>query len=154
MKMKLQSSVLSLFALAALPFSSALPASSGSLDQGQVTLSYDTRYDDPGLPLTAVACSDGENGLMKHGSTALGQVPGFPRVGGAFTVEKWDSKSCGKCYMLMYKSHSIYVTAVDYAGTGFNIGKKAMDELTHGRAEADGRVQVAWADAAPRFCGF
>jgi hypothetical protein len=90
---------------------------------------------------------------MKYGSL-LSQVPGFPRVGGAFTVERWDSRSCGKCYMLMYGSNSIYVMAVDHAGTGFNIGKKAMDELTRGRAEAVGKVQVAWTDAATRFCGF
>lgn len=119
---------------------------------GQATLSYDPSYDDGSRDLTTTSCSDGDNGLIKAGFSTLSSLPIFPNVGGAFTVEGWNSPSCGNCYQLMFETNSIFVLAVDHTDDGFNIAKQAMDTLTNGRAEELGRVSVAWTDVSPSKC--
>ena len=52
-----------------------------------------------------------------------------------------------------YKGKSIKVLAVDTAGQGFNIGKKAMNELTGGQAEKLGTVQADAKQVDVKQCG-
>jgi hypothetical protein len=61
--------------------------------------------------------------------------------------------NCGGCYELVYKGKTIYITAVDHAAAGFNIGKKAMDTLTGGQAAQLGRVDASYKKVANSKCG-
>lgn len=117
------------------------------------TLSYDTTYDEPSLSLTAVACSNGEYGLMTQGYTTLGSLPTYPNLGGAYTVTGWNSPACGSCYEITYGDTSLYVTAVDVALEGFNLSEEAMNVLTGGLAIELGRVNVNSTEVDPSFCG-
>lgn len=40
------------------------------------TVSYDIGYDEAGREMTAVACSNGPNGLISKGYATQGQIPG------------------------------------------------------------------------------
>jgi hypothetical protein len=124
------------------------------LSSNPSTVSYDTGYDDASRPLTSVACSDGKNGLItKYGWHTQGQIPRFPNIGGAAAVAGWNSPECGGCWKLEYKGKSINVLAIDHAASGFNIGKKAMDTLTGGKAAQLGRVDVQATKVAGKNCG-
>jgi hypothetical protein len=119
-----------------------------------VTVSYDTVYDKSTTSTLTVACSDGENGLYTAGYKTFGKVPGFPHIGGSFTIPGWNSENCGACYSLTYKNKTIYVTAVDHTDAGFNVAKKALDDLTGGLASQLGRINATYASAAASKCGF
>lgn len=41
------------------------------------TVSYDLGYDEGGRGMTAVACSDGPNGLITKGYATQGSIPGW-----------------------------------------------------------------------------
>ena|SRR6266550_5656796 len=69
---------------------------------GQITVAYDTAYDDSTASLNTVACSDGPNGLETLGYTTLGSLPSFPNIGAAYAVAGWDSPACGTCWQLTY----------------------------------------------------
>ncbi|KAI1915201.1 hypothetical protein LOZ66_006325 [Ophidiomyces ophidiicola] len=129
-----------------------VPLTSAAAVAASVTLSYDTRYDNAGLDLSHVACSDGPNGLITKGYKTAGSLPNFPHIGGVFTVPQWNSPNCGKCYKVTYNDKSIHVTAVDHANAGFNIAKRSMNELTNGQAEQLGRIQVNYEDAPLSAC--
>ncbi|KMU74303.1 allergen Asp f 15 [Coccidioides immitis RMSCC 3703] len=116
-------------------------------------LSYDTHYDDPSLALSGVTCSDGDNGMITKGYNTAGEIPNYPHVGGAFTVETWNSPNCGKCYKVTYNAKTIFLTAIDHSNSGFNIAKKSMDVLTNGRAEELGRIKVTYEEVASSLCG-
>ncbi|KAF7594082.1 hypothetical protein BBP40_010219 [Aspergillus hancockii] len=143
-------------------FSSALAApveqSSDATTAATVSVSYDQKFDVAGSSLTTVACSDGINGLINRGYSTFGSLPSFPNIGGAPTVGGWNSPNCGKCYQLHYQAgnidKSIFVTAVDAAPGGFNIGLQAMNTLTNGLAEQLGRVSATYTEVAPSNCGF
>ncbi|GAB1191123.1 Cerato-platanin-domain-containing protein [Aspergillus pseudonomiae] len=143
-------------------FSSALAApveqSTDASTAATVSVSYDQKYDVGGSSLTTVACSDGVYGLISQGYSTFGSVPGFPNIGGAPTIPGWNSPNCGKCYQLHYAAgnidRSIYVTAVDAAPGGFNIGLQAMNALTNGLAEQLGRVNVDYTEVPRSNCGF
>ncbi|KAL7275537.1 hypothetical protein RUND412_001521 [Rhizina undulata] len=110
------------------------------------TVSFDSVYDDPNLPTTSVACSDGTNGLLTKGYPNLGSVPGFPYVGAAFTVPGWNSPNCGKRYWLEYNGWRITMVAVDHAEAGFVLSKTALDALTGGQAGQLGRITADWGE--------
>ena len=74
-------------------------------------------------------------------------------IGGASTVEGWNSASCGKCYSLTFEGRSINILAVDHAAEGFNIAQAAMNQLTGGRAVEVGRVDAVWAEVPASGCG-
>ena len=118
-----------------------------------ITVSYDNGYDSRSRPLSAVACSDGSNGLLTKGFTTQGSLPKFPHIGGASTIEGWNSASCGKCYSLTWGGRSINILAIDHVAEGFNIAQPAMDELTNGQAVHLGRIDAAWAEVAGSACG-
>ncbi|KAI8953346.1 EC5 protein [Xylaria longipes] len=118
------------------------------------TVAYDQGYDDAGRSLTAVACSDGVNGLMtRYGWQTQGQIPRFPYIGAVAAVAGWNSAACGTCWQLKYNGRTINVLAVDHAGAGFNIALKAMNDLTNGQAVALGRVDATAVQVATSACG-
>lgn len=117
-------------------------------------LTYDPIYDDASLPLTAVACSNGANGLITKGYTTLGSLPTFPNLGGAYTVANWNSTACGTCYNLTYGSTTISVLAIDTAGVGFNLAEEVVNKLTGGVGIQLGKVQVTSVQVDKSFCGF
>ncbi|KAI1427315.1 eliciting plant response-like protein [Xylaria sp. FL1777] len=119
-----------------------------------VTVAYDQGYDDPNRSMTAVACSDGVNGLTtRYGWTTQGQIPRFPNIGAAEIVTGWNSAGCGTCWTLTYNGRSVTVLAVDHAGSGFNLALSAMNTLTNGQAVALGRVEATAVQVAPSACG-
>lgn len=129
-----------LFSIAVLPIISAL------------TVSYDGIYDVSSTSLTAVACSDGANGLITKGYTTFGSLPKFPYIGGAPAVTGWNSTGCGTCWQLTYNGKSINVLAIDVAAD-FNIALKAMNDLTNNQAEALGRVPITASQVDKSVCG-
>ncbi|KAA8650775.1 hypothetical protein EYZ11_007626 [Aspergillus tanneri] len=145
---------LSLSSAVAAPVEAASDAAAST----SISVSYDPKYDVGGSSLTTVACSDGVYGLIPRGYSTFGSLPSFPRIGGAPTIPGWNSPNCGKCYSLHYKAgpvdKTIYMTAVDAAPGGFNLGVNAMNELTNGQAVQLGRVQADYAEVDPSLCGF
>ncbi|KAJ4413359.1 hypothetical protein N0V85_003590 [Neurospora sp. IMI 360204] len=118
------------------------------------TVSYDTGYDDGNRSLTVVSCSDGPNGLMtKYHWNFQSQVKNFPYVGGVEAVAGWNSPSCGTCWSVTYNGKTVNILAIDHAGSGINMSKAAMNELTGGNAEQYGRVDAVVASAPLSACG-
>ncbi|OOF99409.1 hypothetical protein ASPCADRAFT_1089 [Aspergillus carbonarius ITEM 5010] len=135
-------------------FSSALAMPADAATGTSVSVSYDTKYDDSTGLLSTTACSDGPNGLINKGYSTFGSLPGFPNIGGALTIPGWNSPNCGACYALDYQGTVVYITAVDAAPSGFNIGLDAMNALTNGQAVDLGRVTATYSPADPSNCGF
>ncbi|OJD22481.1 hypothetical protein ACJ73_06167 [Blastomyces percursus] len=125
-----------------------------ALFQQVMPVTYDENYDNGHMDLLTTACSDGSNGLVTKGFNVTGDLPTFPGVGAAFSVEGWNSSNCGKCYKLTFKhtGMAMPVIAIDQAGNGFNIAKAAMDQLTGGRATDLGNVSMAVIEAATGDC--
>ncbi|KAI0805151.1 EC5 protein [Xylaria sp. FL0064] len=119
-----------------------------------VSVSYDQGYDNGARSMTAVACSDGPNGLItRYGWQTQGQIPKFPNIGGAPAVAGWNSASCGTCWTLTYNGRSVSVLAVDAGYGSFNIALGAMNTLTNGQAVALGRVDATVVQAPLSACG-
>lgn len=147
--------------LASLQLASAVPApltpESEAASAISVSVSYNPKYDVTQSSLNTVACSDGVNGLISKGYTTFGSLPEFPLIGGAPTVEGWNSLNCGKCYQLHYTDanldKTINVLAIDAASAGFSIGLEAMNRLTNGQAVNLGRVNATYTRVADKVCG-
>jgi hypothetical protein len=118
-----------------------------------ITVSYDPGYDQGSRSLSSVECSDGSNGLLTKGYTTQDSLPSFPYIGGAFTIEGWNSASCGKCYSLTWNGTSINVLAIDHVDTGFNVALAAMDKLTDNQSVHLGRIDAAWMEVPASRCG-
>ena len=116
-----------------------------------VRASYDPTYDNPNGSMWGVACSNGKNGLVEEFPT-FGDVPSFPFIGGAPGVT-WNSTQCGSCWRLFFEGRIIYLTAVDYAGSGFNIARAALDYLTDGHAVEWGSAEVTAQEIGRDRCG-
>lgn len=122
------------------------------------SLSPTTKSFDVGTSsLKTVSCSDGTNGLITQGYSTFNSLPGFPLIGGAPTVNSWNSPNCGKCYQLHYKNgnvdETINMLAVDSAPGGFNLGLEAMNRLTKGNAEQLGRIHGTYTEVDKTQCG-
>ena len=113
---------------------------------------YDNTYDNPHGSMNSVACSNGKNGLVDRFPT-FGDVPNFPYIGGASAIEGWNSPQCGSCWRISYKDKSIYVTAIDFAGDGFNLSQKSLDDLTGEKAVELGSVEVNAVQVDKSKCG-
>lgn len=151
--------LISLLALTASTLGAPVEAEEAAAAAGQtISVSHDQKYDVGTSSLTTVACSDGDNGLINRGYTNFNSLPSFPRIGGAPTVNGWNSPNCGKCYKIHYSNphyqNTIFVTAVDAAPGGFNLGLNAMNLLTNNRAVELGRVDAVYSEADPSNCGF
>ncbi|KAH7890324.1 Cerato-platanin [Phlebopus sp. FC_14] len=121
--------------------------------QSTESLSFDTNYDNSGLPLSSVACSDGTNGLEWKGYSTLGSLPAFPYVGAVYTVTGWNSAACGTCYAVTYGSNTINVLAVDASrGGGLTVSEAAMNALTNNEAAALGRISVSVSQVDAEAC--
>ncbi|KAJ5325466.1 Cerato-platanin [Penicillium brevicompactum] len=122
-----------------------------------VSVSFDPKFDVGTSSLNTVTCSDGPNGLVTAGFTDFASLPSFPRIGGAPTVEAWNSVNCGACYEIHYANdkfeETITVLAVDSAPGGFNIGKQAMNLLTRNQADQLGRIDATYIKVADSVCG-
>ncbi|KAF8810055.1 cerato-platanin-related secreted protein [Phlegmacium glaucopus] len=124
----------------------------------QLTVSFDTTYDNAAQSLNTVACSNGPNGLESRGFTTFGSLPKFPFIGGAPAVTGFDSPGCGTCWQLTFVdsqgvSTSINILAIDVATPNFNIALEAMNALTNGQATFLGRVPVTAVQVASSVCG-
>lgn len=165
MKTTIVSSLFAFFALSsstlAVPVQAPGPATSAaSAARAQLvaSVSYDTKYDQGTSSLNTVSCSNGANGLITEGYSTFKSLPGFPLIGGAPTVNGWNSPNCGKCYQIHYQEgnidNTINMLAVDAAPGGFNLGLQAMNQLTNGMAEQLGRVQASYSEVDRSLCGF
>lgn len=109
-----------------------------------VRVAYDTIYDNGTIPLTAVSCSDGVNGLLTKGYKTFSALKNFPNIGSAAAVAGWNSTACGSCWKITYPptGKSINVVAVDHAAEGFALSLTALNTLTNGQG-----LQFGWVDA-------
>jgi Cerato-platanin len=116
-------------------------------------VTWDATYDNPDGNTNGVACSNGPNGLADH-YPHFKNFPDFPYLGGAFDT-KWGSSNCGKCWKLSDKKTGrwIHLTAIDAAGGGFNIGKKAFIALNGGTV-GEGTLEAEAISVPRHFCGF
>lgn len=117
----------------------------------QVT--YDPVYDNFNQSLATVECSTGSNGLLTRNFTTFGSLPTFPFIGGAQAVEGFNSANCGTCWSLTFNGTSVKILAIDHAGSGFNIGENAMNNLTNGQAVELGLVQATAKQLNASDCG-
>lgn len=155
-RMKFSTTLLSL-----LPAALTLAAPSGlerRQSSGSSTLSYDPRYDVGGTSLNDVSCSTGDFGLITEGFTNFQSLPTFPLIGGTPTIAGFNSPQCGACYEVSYTSatgarNSITMIGIDASPGGFNVGQRAMDQLTGNRAVELGRVDVTWEKVSRDRCG-
>ncbi|TCD59978.1 hypothetical protein EIP91_010946 [Steccherinum ochraceum] len=151
----------------------ALSAVSGAF-AWTATATYSTAYDVGNESLVGVACSNGDNGLMGKGLSSLSSplsptnrltlpfytgyttfdsLPAFPYIGGAHVIEGWNSKNCGACFQLGYKNKTIIFQAVDSSpGNGFNLAKRAMNDLTNGEGVTAGSVQITYEQVDDKLC--
>ncbi|KAI9366921.1 Cerato-platanin [Zopfochytrium polystomum] len=118
----------------------------------QVSVAYNDYYNrNSTLPLTAVACSNGVNGLLKKGYTDIRSLPGYASA--APYLGSWNSPKCGQCYKVSYSDKFVYVIAVDVADS-FVMGQYAMNVLTGGQAYDLGRVPATAVEAPQSACNF
>ncbi|KAJ5923861.1 Cerato-platanin [Penicillium verhagenii] len=139
------------------PQAATTPVDSNDTTGQSVSVSYDQKYDVGTSSLNTVACSDGANGLESDDYTTFGSLPTFPLIGGAPTIDGWNSSACGTCYQLHFQSgkidETINILAIDAATGGFNIGLTAMNRLTNGQAENLGRVTATYFEVDGSICG-
>jgi hypothetical protein len=113
---------------------------------------YDGTYDKAHGSLNSVACSNGQNGLVSRFPT-FGDIPSFPFIGGAFDIA-WNSPNCGGCWKVTNKKNkkSIYITAIDTAGAGFNVAEAAFKKLNNGQL-GPGVLEVTAQKVPHTVCG-
>ncbi|KAJ6086264.1 Cerato-platanin [Penicillium sp. IBT 16267x] len=143
--------------VSAAPAPAIIPEAPTSATAGQtVEVSYDPKYDVGTTSLNTVACSNGVNGLESVYPT-FSSLPTFPLIGGALTIDGWNSPACGTCYQLHFESgkinETINVLAIDVASDGFNIGLTAMNLLTNNQAESLGVVTATYVEMEKSVCG-
>ncbi|KAK2593046.1 hypothetical protein QQS21_009254 [Conoideocrella luteorostrata] len=117
-----------------------------------VQVRWDAGYDRADRSMAEVSCSDGEHGLMRKYPTQ-GALPNFPNIGAAEAIAGWNSPNCGSCWALEYNGNRVKILAIDHGAPGFNIGQKAMDALTNGRAVEVGTVDATVTPLTPADCG-
>jgi hypothetical protein len=112
-------------------------------------VTFDTIYDNPFFPTNGVACD-----TFARSYPQLEDFPSFPFLGGSFNAVRGTS-TCGLCWKLFNKESnvSIYITAIDKAGVGFNIAKTAFIALNGGTLGA-GTLEAEAEPIFPQFCGF
>jgi hypothetical protein len=138
--------------MASLNLAAAVPPPASSAKAASVSVSWDSVYDVSGSSTNTVACGS----VLNTKYPTFGQLPGFPYIGGALTIAGSGSSNCGKCYQVHYTGNgvdkTITVLGIDTAPAGFNIGLKAMNDLTNGQAEALGRVQATYTEVDASLC--
>jgi hypothetical protein len=136
--------------LATLNLAAAVPAPAA--EAVSVSVSYDPVYDVAGSSTNTVACGS----VLNQKYPTFGSLPGFPHIGGALTVAGTGSPNCGKCYQLHFSGNgvdkTITVLGIDTAPSGFNIGLRAMNDLTNNQAEQLGRVSATYTEVDISQC--
>ena len=127
----------------------ALPQG-GSPPPSPLRAAFDGTFDNPSYSLNNVACSNGDNGLAAKYPT-FSKIPSYPYVGGAFDVA-WNSPNCGGCWKITNPANgqSIFMTAVDSAGHGFNLGTDAFKVLNGG---VKNTIDVVATKVPRSYCG-
>lgn len=107
-------------------------------------------------PLTNVACSDGQNGIINWGYKDLS--PMFPYVT-AWQEAGWNSPKCGLCMNITSKTATVFVTIVDQCGKSdragtshFDISKEAFVALFGQEGLNKGTMEGNYALAHPKQC--
>ena len=110
----------------------------------------------PSTSLGSVACSDGDNGIMKWGYKDLSLM--FPYVT-AWQDVAWNSPKCGTCFKVTYLTKTIYVTVVDQCGKSekagtshFDLSKEAFVELFGQEGIQKGTMEGHFELAQPSQC--
>ena len=111
---------------------------------------FDGTFDNPTYSVGNVACSNGANGLASKYPT-FNKIPNYPYVGGAFDIA-WNSPNCGGCWRITNPANGawIYMTAVDSAGHGFNLGTAAFNALNGGQKNT---ITVSATKVPRSYCG-
>jgi hypothetical protein len=117
-----------------------------------VRATFDTTYDNKSGSLNGVACSNGANGLAARFPT-FGNIPTFPFIGGAPDVA-FNSPNCGGCWKLTSTTTgaSLIMTAIDGAGSGFNLAQEAFVTLNGGQI-GQGTLDVVAEQVERHICG-
>jgi hypothetical protein len=112
-------------------------------------VTFDTTYDSPFFPTNGVAC---DNLAIIY--PQLKDFPEFPHLGGSFNAAR-GTPTCGECWKLSNKEsgESVYITAIDKAGVGFNIAKSVFIALNGGTLGA-GTLEAEAEPVLPQYCGF
>ncbi|GJN82874.1 hypothetical protein PLIIFM63780_006419 [Purpureocillium lilacinum] len=118
-----------------------------------VTVSWHPDFSNSGFSLNGVACSDGANGMQKHGFWKLGDLPTFPMIGSVSAIAGWNSPNCGTCWKITYGGKSVTVLAIDHCAAGFDLSIEAMNVLTGNRANELGRIEAEAVQVASKECG-
>ena len=115
-----------------------------------VKATYDQHYDDANASTNSVACSN-----LTPKFPTLGSFPSFPNIGGAEAVSGFGSPECGSCWKLTdpLTGVSIFVTAIDTAGDGFNLSLEALNTLTNNNATGPGSAPVNRVQVDASECG-
>src|SRR6266700_3997076 len=130
----------------------ALPHAESSTRATTVRATFDYTYGNPSGSLNNVACSNGANGLAARFPT-FGNIPTFPFIGGAPGIV-FNSLNCGGCWRLTSTAtgRSLIMTAIDSAGSGFNIAQEAFVTLNGGQI-GQGVIDVVAEQAERGVCG-
>lgn len=116
---------------------------------------YDPVFDNLNTPMTVVACSGGENGMIAKGFNTFGDLPTFPNIGGAFAIEGYNSPSCGSCWNLTDSktNTTAFIIAIDHAAEGFVIAEEALTALGGPLAVDDGEIYTSAKLVEGSHCG-
>ena len=108
-----------------------------------INVRHDSGYDVNTSTPRMVDCLSDRNGPLA-GVKNFGEVKTFPYIGAADVV-KSDHSGCGSCWEMSYEGNVVVITVVDSAPDGFNLTRKAMDDLTAN----SGQVIIANATQLP-----
>lgn len=124
--------------------------------QALAATSYCTYHSyESNFPTSAVACSDGANGLQtKLGLWDISTL--FPYVS-SWSHAGWNSPNCGACLKLtnVNGGNSVYVTVIDQCGATaehFDMAPPAFTELFGSAGVAAGSGNATWQVVASSNC--
>ncbi|WPH04836.1 protein SnodProt1 precursor [Acrodontium crateriforme] len=119
-----------------------------------MAVTYDGGYDSASRPMTAVACGGGIHGLdTRYGWKKQSDIPTFPFIGGGPLIKAWNSPSCGECMAVTFNGTTVHMIVIDHAAPGLDMGKHALDMLTHGEASSLGHVEATVESVPVSNCG-
>ena len=115
-----------------------------------VKATFSEFYDNGSLSTNNVACSE-----LTPKYPTLGSFPTFPNIGGAHAVSGFGSPECGSCWKITdpLTDVTIYVTAIDTAGVGFDLSLEALNTLTDNNATGPGSAEVIAYQVDASECG-
>ncbi|KAJ3390555.1 hypothetical protein HDU92_000394 [Lobulomyces angularis] len=113
----------------------------------------------PQTPISNVACSDGNNGLVAKLSLDLhGDISSLYPYVTAFSGTSWNSPKCGQCMKLTSTINTVYLTIIDACGAlsnnknHFDIAPPAFYELFGPEGVSNGNGNVIYEEVVSTFC--